>query len=131
MHQSDNVALTFYLFSSSDAVERDRMHFTPKTYIFIAAYCYSAELLTLSTSFHPCRNYNFFCKPYANIRNWCPQCLEIVTQLRSLRYSEVIEFFSKLFIRGRPLLNSSQVGVIKYLLLFSYSSSNLKVRYRM
>ena len=33
MHQSDNVALTFYLFSSSDAVERDRMHFTPKTYI--------------------------------------------------------------------------------------------------
>nr|DAP51420.1 MAG TPA: hypothetical protein [Caudoviricetes sp.] len=44
---------------------------------------------------------------------------------------EVIEFFSKLFIRGRPLLNSSQVGVIKYLLLFSYSSSNLKVRYRM
>lgn len=31
MHQSDNVALTFYLFSSSDAVERDRMHFTPKT----------------------------------------------------------------------------------------------------
>lgn len=33
VHQSDNVALTFYLFSSSDAVERDRMHFTPKTYI--------------------------------------------------------------------------------------------------
>jgi hypothetical protein len=27
------------------------------------------------------------------IRNWCPQCLGIVTQLRSLRYSEVIEFF--------------------------------------
>ena len=33
VHQSVNVALTFYLFSSSDAVERDRMHFTPKTYI--------------------------------------------------------------------------------------------------
>lgn len=32
VHQSDNVALTFYLFSSPDAVERDRMHFTPKTY---------------------------------------------------------------------------------------------------
>ena len=27
------------------------------------------------------------------IRNWYPQCLGIVTQLRSLRYSEVIEFF--------------------------------------
>lgn len=92
MHQSDNVALTFYLFSSSDAVERDRMHFTPKTYIFIAAYCHNVELLTPSTSFHPYRNYDFFCKPYANIRNWCPQCLGIVTQLRSLRYSEVIEF---------------------------------------
>lgn len=87
MHQSDNVALTFYLFSSSDAVERDRMHFTPKTYIFIAAYCYSAELLTLSTSFHPCRNYNFFCKPYANIRNWCPQCLGMLLSFFNYRTS--------------------------------------------
>nr|DAP05589.1 MAG TPA: TniQ [Caudoviricetes sp.] len=51
------------------------MHFTPKTYIFIAAYCHNVELLTPSTSFHPYRNYDFFCKPYANIRNWCPQCL--------------------------------------------------------
>nr|DAL21977.1 MAG TPA_asm: hypothetical protein [Caudoviricetes sp.] len=32
---------------------------------------------------------------------------------------EVIEFFSKLFIRDRPLLNFSQVGVIKYLLFYS------------
>jgi len=31
VHQSVIVALAFYLFSSSDAVERDRMHFTPKT----------------------------------------------------------------------------------------------------
>lgn len=37
VHQSDNVALTFYLFSSPDAVERDRMHFTPKTYYYLAS----------------------------------------------------------------------------------------------
>ena len=122
MHQSDNVALTFYLFSSSDAVERDRMHFTPKTYYYLASN-FSAWRISLAR--------HWFIVLTLRIRNWCPQCLGIVTQLRSLRYSEVIEFFSKLFIRGRPLLNSSQVGVIKYLLLFSYSSSNLKVRYRM
>lgn len=56
-------------------IEFSYLHFTPKTYIFIAAYCHNVELLTPSTSFHPYRNYDFFCKPYANIRNWCPQCL--------------------------------------------------------
>lgn len=123
MHQSDNVALTFYLFSSSDAVERDRMHFTPKTYIFIAAYCYSAELLTLSTSFHPCRNYNFFCKPYANIRNWCPQCL-----------GKLLSFLGCLILSHSQHERAYCLFILHNTgnrVLFSYSSSNLKVRYRM
>ena len=87
-----------------------KLHFTPKTYIFIAAYCHNVELLTPSTSFHPYRNYDFFCKPYANIRNWCPQCLGIVTQLRSLRYSEVIEFFKILVFQPNCVVILSRIN---------------------
>lgn len=64
MHQSDNVALTFYLFSSSDAVERDRMHFTPKTYIarsIFALTCVTYKKLVPSMSWEVIE---FFKSPY-------------------------------------------------------------------
>lgn len=64
VHQSDNVALTFYLFSSSDAVERDRMHFTPKTYIarsIFALTCVTYKKLVPSMSWEVIE---FFKSPY-------------------------------------------------------------------
>ena len=70
-----------------------KLHFTPKTYIFIAAYCHNVELLTPSTSFHPYRNYDFFCKPYANIRNWCPQCLGMLLSFLNYLSFQAVTFF--------------------------------------
>ena len=64
VHQSVNVALTFYLFSSSDAVERDRMHFTPKTYIarsIFALTCVTYKKLVPSMSWEVIE---FFKSPY-------------------------------------------------------------------
>ena len=101
MHQSDNVALTFYLFSSPDAVERDRMHFTPKTYYYLASN-FSAWRISLAR--------HWFIVLTLRIRNWCPQCLGIVTQLRSLRYSEVIEFFKILVFQPNCVVILSRIN---------------------
>ena len=109
IHQSVNVALTFYLFSSSDAVERDRMHFTPKTQN-LACNC---NLLHLSDK-------------DKQLRNWCPQCLGML--LSFLKVLIILSFKITQNFRSRLVLRLSKFVLCEYFGLQSVQHNPLKFR---